>query len=83
MRHFTTQSLCYLPKSESHSLKSHTWHLLEDPDRLVHGFVGLIHVLLYFLSIDGGQRVVHPAFVPALPVGHGDPEVFEWLEILD
>jgi hypothetical protein len=46
----------------------HTWDFAEDLDRLVHGLVSFHDILLNFLSVDGGQRVIHPTFLPAQPV---------------
>ena len=59
-----------------------TWNISEKFGRFVHGFEGIVNVLLDDFSVNRRQRVVHPRLVPAQPVRHGDPQVAERLELL-
>lgn len=59
-----------------------TRDVVENLHRFVHGLVRLIDVLLQLLSIDRGERVVHPGLMPADPVRAGHPEIPEWLKVL-
>lgn len=64
-------------------LRTLTWNVLEYLHRLVHRFVGIVDILLDRLRVDACQRVVHPTVIPLEPVGHCDPQVLEWLKVLE
>lgn len=56
--------------------------ILQLLDALLNGPGGLTDAALQLLRFDGGERVLHPALLPAQPVGCCGPQVSEWLEVV-
>ena len=61
----------------------HTWDIIENLDRFMHGFVGIIDILLHILCIDRREWIVHPTLMPFQPIRNSDPKVSEGFKILD
>ena len=59
-----------------------TWYIGKDLDRFVHRFVRITNVLFHILSIDAGERIIHPTLVPSEPIRSCNPQVAEWFKVL-